>query len=73
MDTVTMACKACYHSCQELAVDERMVTTKAKTGMTRYMKAKPIIWEFKLFVLADSSNGYIVDFNVYTGKSEVAT
>nr|XP_033471259.1 piggyBac transposable element-derived protein 4-like [Epinephelus lanceolatus] len=64
------ACKAHYHPYQNLAIDERMVATKAHTGMTQYMKAKPTKLGFKLFVLADSSNGYTVDFTVYTGKTQ---
>ena len=41
--------------------------------MTQYMKVKPNKWGFKLFVLADSSNGYNVDFSVYTGKNNFPT
>ncbi|GLD65347.1 piggyBac transposable element-derived protein 4-like protein [Lates japonicus] len=63
------ACKAHYHPQQNLVIDEQMVATKAHTGMTQYMKAKPTKWGFKFFVLADSSNGYTVDFTVYTGKT----
>ncbi|KAF3845751.1 hypothetical protein F7725_002829 [Dissostichus mawsoni] len=37
---------------KDLAVDERMVATKAKTGMTQYMRDKPTKWGMKLFVLA---------------------
>ncbi|XP_039659942.1 piggyBac transposable element-derived protein 4-like [Perca fluviatilis] len=70
LDTIKNACLAYYHPRQNLAIDERMVATKAHTGMTQHMKAKPIKWGFKLFVLADSSNGYTVDFTVYTGKSQ---
>ncbi|TDH12535.1 hypothetical protein EPR50_G00047400 [Perca flavescens] len=70
LDTIKNACLAYYHPRQNLAIDERMVATKAHTGMTQHMKAKPIRWGFKLFVLADSSNGYTVDFTVYTGKSQ---
>lgn len=33
------------------------------------MKAKPNKWGVKLFVLADSSNGYTCDFSIYAGKS----
>uniref|UniRef100_A0A672JWH4 PiggyBac transposable element-derived protein domain-containing protein n=1 Tax=Sinocyclocheilus grahami TaxID=75366 RepID=A0A672JWH4_SINGR len=73
MDTIRLACKTIYHPRRNLAVDERMVACKANTGMTRYMNAKPTKWGFKLFVLADSSNGYTVDFSVYTGKNNVAT
>ncbi|CAL1596266.1 unnamed protein product [Knipowitschia caucasica] len=50
-----------------------MVATKAHTGMTQYMKAKPTKWGFKLFVLADSFNGYTVDFVIYTGKSQFSS
>ena len=32
------------------------------------MKDKPAMWGLKLLVLADSENGYTVDFNVYIGK-----
>ncbi|XP_067226594.1 piggyBac transposable element-derived protein 4-like [Chanodichthys erythropterus] len=73
MDTIRLACKAIYHPKRNLAVDERMVACKANTGMRQYMKAKPTKWGFKLFVLADSSNGYTVDFSVYTGKNSFPT
>ena len=32
------------------------------------MKDKPTKWGVKLWVLADSDNGYTVEFNVYIGK-----
>lgn len=47
--------------------------TKAKTSMTQYMRDKPTKWGIKLFVLADSSNGYTINFNVYIGKSHTHT
>lgn len=70
LDTLTTACKSHYHPRQNIAIDERMVTTKARIGRTQYIKAKPTKWGFKLFGLADSHNGYTVDFAVYTGKSQ---
>ncbi|XP_067283810.1 piggyBac transposable element-derived protein 4-like [Pseudorasbora parva] len=73
LDDIKHACRAFYHPRQNLSVDERMVATKAHTGMTQYMKAKPTKWGFKLFVLADSSIGYTLDFAVYTGKSVFAS
>lgn len=71
MDDIRNACQAHYHPRKELAVDERMVATKAKTGMTQYMKEKPTKWGIKLFVLAESSNGYTLNFNLYVGKSHI--
>lgn len=50
-------------------MDERVVASKAKTGMTQYMKDKPTKWGIRMFVLADSSNSYTLDFNIYTGKA----
>ncbi|KAL2076404.1 hypothetical protein ACEWY4_027997 [Coilia grayii] len=69
LDHMRVACKSSYHPRRELAVDERMVATKAKTGFTQYIKNKPTRWGIKLFVMADSSNGYTVDFSVYVGKT----
>nr|XP_023699516.1 piggyBac transposable element-derived protein 4-like [Paramormyrops kingsleyae] len=69
MYTIQNACMAFYHPRRSLSVDERMVPCKGHTSMTQYMKNKPTKWGFKLFVLADSSNGYTVDFAVYTGKN----
>lgn len=73
MTEIKAACQSAYHPKKQLSIDERMVATKARTGMTQYMKAKPTKWGIKLFVLADSSNGYTCDFNIYTGKSRLAS
>ncbi|KAM3842124.1 piggyBac transposable element-derived protein 4-like [Diretmus argenteus] len=69
LDDIRDACKASYHPKKAPSVDERMVVTKAKTGMTQFMKDKPTRWGIKLFVLADAHNGYTIDFNVYYDKS----
>ncbi|XP_051955989.1 piggyBac transposable element-derived protein 4-like isoform X1 [Xyrauchen texanus] len=73
MDTIRHACKAIYHPKRNLAVDEKMVECKSYRKMTPSMKAKPSRWGFKLFALTDSSNGYTVDFSVYTGKNNFPT
>ena len=38
--------------------------------MRQFNKDKPIRWRIKLWVLANSSNGYTIDLNVYIGKVE---
>ena len=51
-----------------MAINERMVKSRHRSGIRQYIKDKPIKWEIKLWVLADSSNGCTVDFNIYIGK-----
>ena len=46
-----------------------MVKSHHRSGIRQYIKDKPTRWGINLWVLADSSNGYTVDFNVYIGKS----
>lgn len=69
IDSILSACQAHYHPRKELAVHERVVAAKAKTGMARFMKDEPMRSRIKLFVLADSSNGYTINFNIYVGKT----
>ena len=38
--------------------------------MKQYLPMKPVKRGFKVWVRADSVNGYFCDFNVYTGRSE---
>ncbi|KAM9853748.1 piggyBac transposable element-derived protein 4-like [Aulostomus maculatus] len=67
-----ICCMSIYHPMQHISVDERMVASKARVGIKPYMKAKPTKWGLKFFVLADS-NGYTIDFTLYTGKSKFAS
>lgn len=71
-DSLRMACKAVCHPHQNLAVDMCMVATKAKIGLKQYISNKLTKWGIKLLVLADS-NGYTVDFKIYTGKAETVS
>ena len=50
-----------------VAIDERMVPSKARSGMRQYIKDKPVKFGFKLWVIAESDTGYTLDFNIYTG------
>uniref|UniRef100_I3JTA2 PiggyBac transposable element-derived protein domain-containing protein n=1 Tax=Oreochromis niloticus TaxID=8128 RepID=I3JTA2_ORENI len=72
-ETLSRAGIAYYHPRRELSVDERMVATKAKTGMTQYMKDKPTKWGMKMFILAESKSGYTISFTIYTGKNQTAS
>lgn len=69
LDTIKTACQTYYHPRQNISIDERMVATKACNSMKQYLKMKPSKYGFKLFVLADSYNGYTLDFNIFTGHT----
>ena len=62
-------CKSLYQPFQKVAVDERMVKSKHRSGIRQYIKNKPTKWGIKLWVIADSTNGYTYDFDVYAGKN----
>jgi len=62
-------CKDLYQPFQHVAVDERLVKSEHWSGIRQYIKNKPTKWGKKLWVLADSLNGYICDFDGYTGRN----
>lgn len=62
-------CKELYHPHQNVAIDERIVKSKHRSGIRQFIKNKPVKFGLKLLVLADSLNGYTIDFNVYAGKN----
>ncbi|XP_050551667.1 piggyBac transposable element-derived protein 4-like [Spodoptera frugiperda] len=50
------------------AIDEHMVKFKGHNIMRQYMQNKPIKRGFKMWCRADSSTGYLFQFDLYTGK-----
>ena len=43
---------------------------KGRSSIKQYLPLKPVKHGFKVGVRADSLNGYICDFDVYTGKED---
>ena len=60
--------KEFYQPFQSVSVDKRMVKSKHRSSIRQYIKNKPTKWGIKLWGLADSTNGYTVDFDVYIGR-----
>ena len=59
---------AVYTPGQDLAVDEAMIKFQGRSSMKQYMPIKPIKRGIKVWVLADSTNGYFSRLEIYTGK-----
>ena len=50
-------------------MDEAMIPFKGRLSIKQYMKDKSTKWGIKVFVLADSRNGYTVRLQIYAGKN----
>lgn len=59
-----------YNPGRNLSVDESMVAFKGRTQLKQYMPQKPIKRGFKVWALACSQTGYLLNFSVYEGKKE---
>ncbi|XP_041473820.1 piggyBac transposable element-derived protein 4-like [Lytechinus variegatus] len=55
---------------RELAVDESLAPFKGRLSFRQFMPMKPKKFGVKFWVITDSSNGFCLDWSVYTGKEE---
>ena len=60
-----------YYPHTQLSVDEAMIPFKGRSSMKQYLPMKPVKRGFKVWAMADALNGYLYDFNVYTGAAFV--
>ena len=68
IDAVVAACRTNFRPHREQAVDEAMVAFKGRSSMKQYLPMKPVKRGFKMWVRSDSHNGYICQFECYTGQ-----
>lgn len=59
-----------YQARKDVSIDEAMLGFKGRLGIKQYMQDKPTKWGVKLWSLCDSSNGFMLKWNVYTGAGE---
>ena len=57
-----------YNPHPEITVDEAMIGFNGRLGFKQYIPMKPTKRGIKVWVCVDPHNGYVNDFNVYTGK-----
>ena len=70
LDLVNKRCLQNYKPHRENAVDEAMVKFRGTLGFRQYMPAKPTKYGIKVWERADSTNGYVCEFEVYVGKPQ---
>ena len=68
ISAVVAACRTLYRPNREVSIDEAMIAFKGRSLMKQYLPKKPVKRGFKVWVCADSHNGYISQFECYTGK-----
>ena len=57
-----------YNPGRNIAIDETMVGFRGRFAAKQYMPKKPTKWGVKAFTMADSSNGYMLNILLYTGR-----
>ena len=60
-----------YTTYGSVTIDESMVKFKGRLSFRQYLPSKPIKWGMKMWSLAESTNGYLHQFQIYTGKEGV--
>jgi len=68
IEKVLQNCKNNYEPSSFLSVDESMIPFKGRSSMKQYMPMKPVKRGYKVWCLSDSNNGYVIKFDIYTGK-----
>ena len=64
---------AVYTPGQDFVIDEAMIKFQGRSSMKQYMPMKPTKRGIKVWVLADSTNGYFSRMKIYTGKKGSTT
>ena len=52
----------------EYSIDETMVAYRGRLGIRQYLPSKPVKYGIKNYALANSSNGYVRKWLIYTGR-----
>lgn len=58
----------CYFPTKNISIDEGMIAFKGRLSFRQYLPAKPTKYGIKVWMAADSSNGYVLNFSVYLGS-----
>ena len=73
IDAVMNTCLSLYNPSANLSIDEVMIAFKGRSAIKQYMPKKPTKRGIKVWMRSDSLNGYVSQFNIYTGKDGSTT
>ena len=59
-----------YKSGRDLSFDEGCCPYKGRVIFRCYNPKKPAKWHLKMFEVSDSRTGYVIAFDIYTGKNK---
>ena len=68
IDSLQQSFQSVYSPGKDVSVDEAMIPFKGRSSLKQYMPLKPVKQGIKVWALADASNGYMSNFQVYTGR-----
>lgn len=70
MDIVKHSFSEHYRPGREISIDEAMIKYNGRLYFKQYIRNKPTPWGVKVWCCCDPRNGYLLDFEVYTGKKD---
>ena len=59
-----------YQPAHEISVDEMMIGARCRVSFLQYLPKKPTKFGIKVFVNSEAKTGYVLTFQIYTGKRE---
>ncbi|XP_068720561.1 piggyBac transposable element-derived protein 4-like [Montipora capricornis] len=68
LDNILEKIQNLFKRSKNLSIDEGMITFKGRLSFRQYMPAKLTKYGIKVWMAADSSNGYVSSFSVYLGQ-----
>ena len=57
-----------YSLGSRISIDEGMIKFKGRSSLKQYQSLKPTKRGYKVWILAESTTGYVYNFEIYTGK-----
>ena len=70
IDVLSQTCLNNYNPPREQTVDEGMIAYKGRLSFKQYLPAKPTKFGIKVWERASPKNGYVHEFQIYTGSKD---